>query len=426
MTNHPLASDLLNSWLRDPRWDGVERPYTAETVIRLRGSVQIEHTLARMGAVRLWRLLHQEGHTKALGACTGNQAVEQVRAGLDAIYVSGWQVAADANDAGQTYPDLSLYPSGSVPNAVRRINNALRRADQIDHMEGKDDVYWYAPIVADAEAGFGGALNAFELTRALIEAGTAAVHLEDQLSSLKKCGHMGGKVLVSPREFVAKLVAARFASDLLGVPTLIVARTDANGARLIQHDSDPVDEPFLTGERTGDGLFGITGGLDCAIARARVYAPFSDMLWCETSTPDLDEAKRFAEAILSDFPRKLLAYNCSPSFNWRRNLDEGTIRRFQDELSAMGYQFQFVTLAGFHTLNESMFRLARAYRDEGMAAYSKFQEEEFALERSGGFDAVRHQHFVGAGYFDEIQMAVSGEATQTVALRGSTEELQFG
>jgi isocitrate lyase len=378
-----------------------------------------------MGAARFWRLLQRDGYVRALGASTGNQAVEQVRAGLEAVYVSGWQVAADSNDAGQMYPDLSLYPSSSVPNVVRRINNALRRADQIAHMEGVAGPIWFAPIVADAEAGFGGPLNAFEVTKALIESGAAAIHLEDQLSAAKKCGHMGGKVLVSPGEFIQKLAAARLAADTLGVPTVLIARTDANGARLIQGEADPIDEPFLTGERTGEGFYRITGGLDCAIARARAYAPFADLLWCETSTPDLEEARRFAGEIHSDFPDKPLAYNCSPSFNWRRNLSPETIWRFQNELGAMGYRFQFVTLAGFHTLNASMFRLAREYREDGMAAYSRFQEEEFELEREHGFDAVRHQHFVGAAYFDEIQLAVTGGTASTVALKDSTEAHQF-
>ena len=419
------AQALETQWRTDPRWQGIARPYTAEDVLRLRGSVRIEYTLARMGAERLWHLLHTEPYVRALGALTGNQAIQQVQAGLKAIYVSGWQVAADANDAMMMYPDQSLYPVDSGPNLVRRINNALRRADQIAHLEGRNDVYWFAPIVADAEAGFGGPLNTYELVRAMIEAGAAAVHLEDQLSSLKKCGHMGGKVLVPGTEYVPKLIAARLCADVLGVPTLLIARTDANSARLVRSDHDPVDHPFLTGERTPEGFFVMRGGLEHAIARALEYAPYADLLWCETSTPDLGEAREFAQAIHEKYPGKLLAYNCSPSFNWRKHLDERTIAEFQDRLGEMGYKFQFVTLAGFHTLNASMFQLARAYAREGMAAYARVQDLEFDLERTDGYGAVKHQRFVGAGYYDQIQLAVSGGEVSTAALRGSTEEEQF-
>jgi len=425
MVQQQQSIELSQSWMIDPRWIGIERPYTSESVVRLRGSVVIEHTLARMGAERLWYLLHREPYVKALGALTGNQAVQQVQAGLKAIYVSGWQVAADANNAGEMYPDQSLYPVDSVPMLARRINNALMRADQIQHMEGKDDVYWFAPLVADGEAGFGGPLNTFELMKAMIEAGAAAVHLEDQLSSLKKCGHMGGKVLVPAQEFIQKLVAARLAADVVGVPSIIVARTDADSARLIRSDSDPLDHPYLTGERTDDGFFSIKGGLELAIGRGRAYSPYADMIWCETSKPDLGEAREFAHGIHEKFPGKLLAYNCSPSFNWKKNLTDSVIARFQDELGAMGYKFQFVTLAGFHALNASMYELARGYREEGMAAYSQLQEREFQLERECGFSAIKHQRFVGTGYFDEIQNTIAGKEVLTAALKGSTEEAQF-
>jgi isocitrate lyase len=394
-------------------------------VIRLRGSVEVEYTIARLGADRLWDLLHTEPYVHALGAITGNQAVQQVLAGLKAIYASGWQVAADANNAGQTYPDQSLYPADSVPTLVKRINNALLRADQIQEVFQLPRVHWLAPIVADGEAGFGGPLNAFELTKAMIEAGAAAVHFEDQLSSLKKCGHMGGKVLVPSSEFLRKFTAARLATDTLGVPTLLVARTDAHSAKLLRSDIDPVDHPFLTGRRTPEGYFEVRGGLGLAIARALTYAPYADVIWCETSTPDVGEAREFAQAVRERFPSKLLAYNCSPSFNWRRHLDERTIRRFQDELGMMGYKFQFVTLAGFHALNASMFELAYNYQREGMAAYSRLQELEFQMERERGYSAVKHQAFVGAGYFDEIQKVVGGGEASTTALRGSTEEEQF-
>ncbi|MCP5097936.1 MAG: isocitrate lyase [Chloroflexi bacterium] len=419
------VSALENNWKFNKRWAGIERPYTSEDVCRLRGTVQVEHTLSRMGAERLWRLMHQEDYINALGAQTGNQAVQMVEAGLKAIYLSGWQVAADANGANHTYPDQSLYPADSAPKLVKRINNALQRADQIYHMDNKNGIYWFAPIVADAESGFGGALNAFELMKAMIEAGAAGVHFEDQLSSAKKCGHMGGKVLVPTREFVQKLVSARLAADVMGVPTLIVARTDADSAQLITSDIDPRDREFIIeGERTHEGFYRITGGLDMAINRGLAYAPYADVVWCETSTPDLEEAQAFADAIHEKFPGKMLAYNCSPSFNWRKNLDEATIAKFQRELGRMGYKYQFVTLAGFHALNSSMFELASAYKDDGMAAYSRLQEKEFAMEEDG-FRAIKHQSFVGAGYFDEVQSTVSGGLASTAALKGSTEEAQF-
>jgi isocitrate lyase len=406
------------------RWYGIERPYTAEDVRRIRGSVRIEHTLARLGAERLWRLMQEQEYVHALGALTGNQAVQQVKAGLQAIYVSGWQVAADANLAGAMYPDQSLYPVNSVPDVVRRINQALARADQIDRAEGRDETYWFAPVVADAEAGFGGPLNVFELTKAMIEAGAAGVHIEDQLSSEKKCGHMGGKVLIPTQTAVRNLIAARLACDVLDVPTIVIARTDANGAKLVTSDVDERDREFLTGERTAEGFFYSRAGLESAIARGLAYAPHADMIWCETSEPDLDEARRFAEAIHSRFPGKLLAYNCSPSFNWRAKLDDATIAIFQRELAAMGYRFQFVTLAGFHALNLSMFKLARGYRDHGMAAYAELQTQEFAME-AYGYTATRHQREVGAGYFDEVAQIISGGASSTTALAGSTEEEQF-
>ena len=416
---------LREDWELNKRWWGITRPYTAQDVVRLRGSVQIEHTLARMGADRLWRLMHQEDYVNSLGALSGNQAVQMVQVGLQAIYLSGWQVAADANLAGQTYPDQSLYPADSVPRLVKRINNALMRADQIWHMENQNGIYWFAPIVADAESGFGGTLNAFELTKALIEAGAAGIHFEDQLSSAKKCGHMGGKVLVPTREFIQKLVAARLAADIMGVPTVIIARTDAEAAQLITSDIDPRDQAFVTGERTAEGYYRTIGGLDQAINRAHSYAPFADVLWCETAHPDLEEAKRFAKGVHEKFPGKLLAYNCSPSFNWQANLSEKEIASFQQELGKMGYKFQFVTLAGFHSLNASMFELAKGYREEGMAAYSRFQEREFEMQRESGFRAIKHQSFVGAGYFDELQLTISGGEASTVALKGSTEEEQF-
>ncbi|HZP16710.1 MAG TPA: isocitrate lyase [Terriglobales bacterium] len=411
-------------WQSHPRWQGITRPYSWDDVERLRGSLQIECTLARRGAETLWQLLHAEPLVAALGALTGNQAVQQVRAGLKAIYVSGWQVAADANEAGEMYPDQSLYPSDSVPALVRRINRALQRADQVHHAEGKNHVNWFVPLVADAEAGFGGNLNAFELMKAMIEAGAACVHFEDQLSSAKKCGHLGGKVLVPTSEAIQKLVAARLAADVMGVPTLILARTDANSAHLLTSDIDPRDHAFLTGERTREGFFCIRGGLDSAIARAIAYAPYADMLWCETSEPNLSEARRFAEAVHAKFPGKLLAYNCSPSFNWKKKLDDTSIARFQTELAAMGYKFQFVTLAGFHALNLSMFELACGYKERGMQAYSQLQQREFASEDSG-YEAAKHQRFVGTGYFDLVTQVVAGGLASTTALEGSTETEQF-
>ena len=426
--NRQQAEDLENQWREDSRWAGVLRPYTAEEVVALRGSVTIEHTLARLGAERLWDLLRagEEPYIQALGAQTGAQAVQMVQAGLKAIYVSGWQVAGDMNSAGQTYPDQSLYPADSVPQLVRRINNALQRADQIARMEGQDGVEtWFAPIMADAEAGFGGVLNAYELMKGMIEAGAAGVHFEDQLSSAKKCGHMGGKVLVPTREAIQKLVAARLAADVLGVPTLLVARTDANGARLLTSDIDESDRPFLTGKRTSEGFFEARAGLDQAIARGLAYAPYADLLWCETSHPDLDEARRFAEAVHAVHPGKMLAYNCSPSFNWSQKLDRATIARFQEELGAMGYKFQFVTLAGFHALNTAMFELAHGYREQGMLAYSALQDREFRMNEEHGYRAVKHQAFVGAGYFDRVNQVIAGGTSSLGALSGSTEEEQF-
>jgi isocitrate lyase len=419
------AARISRNWKQDKRWAGLLRPYAAADVLRLRGSIHIEHTLAALGAERLWALLHSEPYVHALGALTGNQAVQQVAAGLKAIYCSGWQVAADANRAGQMYPDQSLYPSDSVPQLVRHINQALARADQIATAEGKKDAYWFAPIVADAEAGFGGPLHAFELMKAMIEAGAAAVHFEDQLSSVKKCGHLGGKVLVPTSEFIQKLLAARLASDVMGVPTLIVARTDANSAGLLTSDVDERDRAFLTGRRTPEGFFEIRGGLQVAIARGIAYAPYADLIWCETSEPNLDEARLFADALHARYPGKLLAYNCSPSFNWRKKLDDATIGRFQPALAEMGYKFQFVTLAGFHALNLSMYELARGYRDWGMTAYSALQEEEFRLEKEAGYSAVKHQRFVGTGYFDDVAQTIASGSSSTTALHGSTEEEQF-
>ena len=418
------VGELETNWNGNLRWKGIRRPYTAEDVVRLRGSIQIEYTLARLGAERLWNLLHSEEYVAALGALTGNQAVQQVKAGLKAIYLSGWQVAADANLAGHMYPDQSLYPSNSVPHVVRRINQALQRADQIQAAEGSGHTYWFAPIVADAEAGFGGPLNVFELMKSMIEAGAAGVHFEDQLSSEKKCGHMGGKVLVPTQTAIKHLVAARFAADVMGVPTILVARTDANGAHLITSDIDPVDHKFLTRERTPEGFYKMHGGLNTAIARGLSYAPYCDLIWCETSTPSLKEAQRFADAIHEQFPGKMLAYNCSPSFNWKKKLDPETIAVFQKELSKMGYKFQFITLAGFHALNYSMFELALGYREEGMTAYSRLQEAEFALEEFG-YTATRHQREVGTSYFDEVAQAISGGDSSTTALAGSTEVEQF-
>lgn len=423
MTNERVR-ELQESWEMDARWKGIERPYSAEEVIKLRGSVDIEHTLARRGAEKLWKLVKEEDFVNALGALTGNQAVQQVKAGLKAIYLSGWQVAADANLSGHMYPDQSLYPANSVPSVVKRINQALQRADQITHSEGDDSIDWFAPIVADAEAGFGGQLNCFELMKGMIEAGAAGVHFEDQLSSEKKCGHLGGKVLLPTQTAVRNLIAARLAADVMGIPTVLVARTDANAADLITSDVDPVDAPFITGERTPEGFFRTMAGLDQAIARGLAYAPYADLIWCETSEPNIEEARRFAEAIHEKFPGKLLAYNCSPSFNWKKKLDDDTIAKFQIELGKMGYKFQFVTLAGFHALNHSMFELARGYKDRGMAAYSELQQAEFASEENG-YTATRHQREVGTGYFDQVSMVISGGTSSTTALKGSTEEEQF-
>jgi len=409
---------------RADRWNGIERPYSPSDVERLRGSVHIEHTLARLGAERLWALMHEKPYVAALGALTGAQAVQMVKAGLDAIYLSGWQVAADGNLAGETYPDQSLYPANSAPALVERINNALVRADQIDSSEGRNGTHWLAPIVADAEAGFGGPLNAFELMKKFIAAGAAAVHFEDQLSSEKKCGHLGGKVLVPTGQFIRTLVSARLAADVLDVPTILVARTDALSATLLTSDVDERDHAFLTGERTPEGFFRVEPGIEAPIARALAYAPYADLIWCETSTPDLDEAAQFAEAVHAKYPGKLLAYNCSPSFNWKKHLDDRTIAAFQRELGDLGYRFQFVTLAGFHAVCASMFDLARGYGEEGMSAYVRLQEQEFSLEEFG-YTATRHQREVGAGYFDAVLEAVTGGESSTLALKGSTEEAQF-
>ena len=423
MSNRRIQ-ELTNSWDRDERWTGITRPYSAEDVIKLRGSIDIEHTLAKRGAEKLWKYLHEEDFVRALGALTGNQAVQQVKAGLKAIYLSGWQVAADANLAGQMYPDQSLYPANSVPSVVKRINQALQRADQIHHLEGDDSIDWFQPIVADAEAGFGGQLNCFELMKGMIEAGAAGVHFEDQLSSEKKCGHLGGKVLLPTQTAVKNLISARLAADVMGVPTLLIARTDADAADLITSNIDPQDTPFITGERTTEGFFRTKAGIDQAIARGLAYAPYADLIWCETSEPNLEDARRFADAIHEKFPGKLLAYNCSPSFNWKKKLDEKTIATFQEEIAKMGYKFQFVTLAGFHSLNHGMFELARGYKDYGMAAYSQLQQAEFDSERHG-YTATRHQREVGTGYFDQVSMVVSGGTSSTTALKGSTEAEQF-
>ncbi len=419
---HSLGED----WSNNPRWSGVERPYGPEEVRKLQGSLQIEHTLARVGAERLWNLMQENSYINTLGALTGNQAVQQVQAGLKAIYLSGWQVAGDANTAGEMYPDQSLYPVDSVPNVVRRLNNALTRADQIETSEGRNDVYWYAPIVADAEAGFGGVLNAYELMKHMIEAGASGVHFEDQLASEKKCGHMGGKVLVPTSEFIRKLTAARLAADVMGVQTVLMARTDANSAKLLTSDVDQRDHQFISSkERTSEGFFRIHGGLECAIARGLAYAPYCDLLWCETSTPDLGEAKEFADAIHEKYPDQMLAYNCSPSFNWSMHLDENTIEKFQEKIGEMGYKFQFVTLAGFHALNTSMFELAKGYSTRGMGAYSELQNREFELQETQGFKAVKHQSFVGTSYFDTVQNTVAGGESSTAALKESTEAEQF-
>lgn len=420
----PTAAQLEADWKGNLRWRGVKRPYSGEDVTRLRGSIQIEYTLAKLGAERLWNLLNSEPYVPALGALTGNQAVQQIKAGLQAIYLSGWQVAADANLAGQMYPDQSLYPANSVPSVVKRINQALQRADQIQFTEGKGDTYWYAPIVADAEAGFGGPLNVFEMMKAMIEAGASGVHFEDQLSSEKKCGHMGGKVLIPTQSAIKHLVSARLAADVMGVSTLIVARTDAKGATLLTSDIDPADHRFITGERTPEGFYTVRDGLDAAIARGLSYAPYSDLLWFETSEPDIQEAQRFAAEIHEQFPGKMLAYNCSPSFNWRKKLDHDIIATFQPQLGKMGYKFQFITLAGFHALNYSMFKLAHGYREHGMAEYSKLQQAEFVLEQYG-YTATRHQREVGTGYFDEVAQVIAGGTSSTTALAGSTETEQF-
>lgn len=415
---------LQESWELDTRWKGITRPYSAEDVIRLRGSINIEHTLARRGAEKLWSSLHTEDYINALGALTGNQAMQQVKAGLKAIYLSGWQVAADANLSGHMYPDQSLYPANSVPAVVKRINQTLQRADQIQHMEGSGDTDYFVPIVADAEAGFGGQLNVFELMKGMIEAGASGVHFEDQLSSEKKCGHLGGKVLLPTQTAVRNLISARLAADVMGVPTIIVARTDADAADLITSDIDPVDKAFITGDRTPEGFYRTKAGLDQAIARGLAYAPYADLVWCETSEPNLEDAKRFADAIHKEYPGKLLAYNCSPSFNWKQKLDEKTIASFQKEIASYGYKFQFVTLAGFHSLNYGMFELARGYKERGMAAYSELQQAEFAAEKHG-YSATRHQREVGTGYFDEVAQVITGGTSSTTALKGSTEEAQF-
>jgi isocitrate lyase len=422
----PTAEELERSWHDSPRWRGVQRGYPARDVVRLRGTVPVEHSIARLTSEKLWRYLNDKPFVNALGALTGNQAMQQVKAGLDAIYLSGWQVAGDANLSGEMYPDQSLYPADSVPAVVRRINNTLRRADEIHHAEGDDTIDWLKPIVADAEAGFGGVLNAFELMKQMIDAGAAGVHFEDQLSSAKKCGHMGGKVLVPTQDAINKLVAARLAADVCNVPTVLVARTDAEGANLLTSDIDERDRPFIDAERgrTAEGFFNVKAGLAQAIARGRAYAPFADLVWCETAKPDLEEARAFAEGLHRDFPGKLLAYNCSPSFNWKRKLDDATIAKFQRELAAMGYRFQFITLAGFHALNYSMFELARAYKTQHMSAYVTLQQAEFAAE-SAGYTATKHQREVGAGYFDAVAQTVSGGTSSITALSGSTEEQQF-
>ncbi|MCB1113230.1 MAG: isocitrate lyase [Chlamydiia bacterium] len=425
MYNNDDIKKLEKEWSINTRWKGIERGFSAEDVVKLRGSIQLDHTLARMGAEKLWRLLHEKEPVCALGAMTGLQAVEEIQAGLKAIYVSGWQIAGDMNDQLETYPDQSLYPVSSGPQLIRRINNALIRMDQIEHAQNKSGKDWLAPIVADAEAGFGGPLNTFELIKAMIREGASGVHLEDQLSSLKKCGHMGGKVLVPAHEFIEKLRAARLASDVMGVPTLIIARTDAQGATYIRSDDDPTDQPFLTGKRSSEGFFELKNGTDYAIKRALSYCPFADLIWCETSTPDLEQAKAFAKGIHEKYPGKLLAYNCSPSFNWKKNLGDKEMLNFHKTLADLGYKFQFITLAGFHTLNASMFELAARYKEHGMKAYSDFQEHEFELANELGYTAVKHQSYVGAGYFDEVTMVLSQGQSSTTALKGSTEEHDF-
>jgi isocitrate lyase len=425
MTMNKDITKLQEEWRDSPRWDGITRPYSAEDVVRLRGSIHIEHSLARHGAEKFWRLLNSERVVSALGAVTGNQAIQEIQAGLKAVYCSGWQVAGDGNSAGEMYPDQSLYPVDSVPKMIERINNALLRTDQIHHMQGDHSIDWLAPVIADAEAGFGGSLNAFELTKHLIRAGAAGAHFEDQLSSAKKCGHMGGKVLVPTQDAINKLIAARLAADVMDVPTVLIARTDANAAGMLRSDFDQRDQKFLTGTRSSDGFFEVRAGLEQAIDRGLSYAPFADLLWCETARPNLDEAQRFANAIHEHFPGKLLAYNCSPSFNWQANLDEADLRRFREALADMGYKYQFITLAGWHALNLSMFELARAYRGEGMYAYSQMQQREFEIEEHG-FRAAKHQAFVGTGYFDEVQTVISGGQASTTAMQGSTESEQFG
>jgi isocitrate lyase len=422
----PTAEELRNTWQNSPRWRGIQRPYSAEDVVRLRGTIAVEHSIARLTAEKLWRYVNEKPFVNSLGALTGNQAMQQVKAGLDAIYLSGWQVAGDANLAGEMYPDQSLYPADSVPAVVRRINATLKRADELHHAEGDDSIDWFKPIVADAEAGFGGVLNAFELMKQMIDAGAAGVHFEDQLSSAKKCGHMGGKVLVPTQDAINKLVSARLAADVSNVPTVLLARTDAESANLLTADVDERDRPFIDTSkgRTSEGFFPVKAGLEAAIARGLAYAPYADLLWCETGKPDLEEAKHFAEAIQKKFPGKLLAYNCSPSFNWKRKLDDATIAKFQRELGAMGYKFQFITLAGFHALNFSMFELARGYKAQQMTAYVALQQAEFAAE-SSGYTATKHQREVGAGYFDDVTQTVSGGNSSITALEGSTEEQQF-
>jgi len=424
MNRDQAIAEIRKDWNSNPRWKGLQRPYSAEDVYRLRGTVHIEYSLARRGAEKLWKLVNEEAFVGALGALTGNQAMQQVKAGLKAIYLSGWQVAADANLAGEMYPDQSLYPADSVPSVVRRINNTFIRADQIHHAEGKDGIDWFAPIVADAEAGFGGVLNAFELMKSMIDAGAAGVHFEDQLASAKKCGHMGGKVLVPTQEAVQKLAAARLAADIMGVPTVLFARTDAEAANLVTSDVDDNDKPFCTGERTAEGYYRVINGIQQAISRGLAYAPYADLIWCETGKPDLAFARQFAEAIHKQYPGKLLSYNCSPSFNWKKNLDDSTIAKFQRELGAMGYKFQFITLAGFHALNYGMFELARGYATENMTAYVKLQQAEFAAE-ANGYTATKHQREVGTGYFDEVTQAVQAGKSSVTALTGSTEEEQF-
>jgi len=424
MERQEFITTVQREWATDSRWEGITRPYTAGDVYRLRGSIDIEYTLARLGAARLWELLQEEAFVPALSAVTGNQALQLVQAGLRAIYVSGWQVAADANNALQMYPDQSLYPSDSVPTLLRRINNALKRADEIHHLKGDHAIYWFAPLVADAEAGFGGPLHAFEVMKNMIAEGAAGVHFEDQLASVKKCGHLGGKVLVPTSEFITKLVAARLAADVCGVDTILVARTDANSATLLTSDCDEYDRRFLAGERTTEGFFQVKNGVEAAIARALAYAPYADLLWFETSKPDIEEARRFAEAVHAKFPRKLLAYNCSPSFNWKKHLTKAQIASFQKDLGAMGYKFQFVTLSAFHALNHSLWLLAKEYKERGMAAYADLQEREFTSERDG-YEAIRHQEFVGVGYFDEVTQVATNGKSATLAMEGSTEQEQF-